>query len=88
MGPEIRKMIAYRQLNLLDEWPLRGKYDAIFCRNVMIYFDDPTKARLIQRFHDQLGPQGYLYIGHSERLLGPSTDSFVTAGQTIFRRRV
>jgi len=87
MGPEIQKLVSFRQLNLLDEWPLKGKFDAIFCRNVMIYFDEPTKARLIDRFHDQLLPEGFLYIGHSERLVGPATDSFVTAGQTIFRRR-
>jgi chemotaxis protein methyltransferase CheR len=87
MGPEIQKLVSFRQLNLLDEWPLKGKFDAIFCRNVMIYFDEPTKARLIERFHDQLVPQGFLYIGHSERLVGPATDRFVTAGQTIFRRR-
>ncbi|HEX8446963.1 MAG TPA: protein-glutamate O-methyltransferase CheR [Sphingomonas sp.] len=87
MGPEIQKLVAFRQLNLLDEWPIKGKFDAIFCRNVMIYFDEPTKARLIERFHEKLVPNGFLYIGHSERLVGPATDRFEPAGQTIFRRR-
>lgn len=86
MAPELMALIAFRQLNLLDEWPIRVKFDAIFCRNVMIYFDDAVKSRLIERFADQLAPGGYLYIGHSERLVGPAAGRFAPAGQTIYRR--
>ncbi|MBU3076511.1 CheR family methyltransferase [Sphingomonas quercus] len=85
MAPELMTLIAFRQLNLLDEWPIKVKFDAIFCRNVMIYFDDAVKSRLIERFAERLAPGGYLYIGHSERLVGPATNRFVPAGQTIYR---
>ncbi|MDP1027261.1 protein-glutamate O-methyltransferase CheR [Sphingomonas sp. KR1UV-12] len=87
MAPELKRIIAYRQLNLLDPWPMQGKFDAIFCRNVMIYFDEPTKARLIERFAELLAPGSFLYIGHSERVIGPATDAFEPAGNTIYRRR-
>jgi chemotaxis protein methyltransferase CheR len=65
---ELRSLIRFRQLNLLQDWPFKGMFDAIFCRNVMIYFDGPTKARLIDRFIAQIKPGGWLYIGHSESL--------------------
>jgi chemotaxis protein methyltransferase CheR len=87
MAPELKRIISYRQLNLLDPWPMQGKFDAIFCRNVMIYFDEPTKARLIERFAELLAPGSFLYIGHSERVIGPATDAFEPVGNTIYRRR-
>jgi chemotaxis protein methyltransferase CheR len=58
----------------------------IFCRNVMIYFDDPTKARLQARFAEQLAPGGYLYLGHSERLASAVMHQFTCVGRTIFRK--
>jgi chemotaxis protein methyltransferase CheR len=64
---------------------MRGLFDAIFCRNVMIYFDGPTKMALIDRFIDQLKPNGWLYIGHSESLLGTHRN-LSHAGRTIYRR--
>lgn len=80
-----RSLIAFRQLNLLEAWPFRGQFDAIFCRNVMIYFDGPTKSALVDRFVQQLIPGGWLYIGHSESLLG-SHSGLKLVGRTIYRR--
>jgi chemotaxis protein methyltransferase CheR len=83
--PELRQLIAFKQLNLLDAWPMKGPFDAIFCRNVMIYFDNPTKARLVQRFADLLAPGGWLYIGHSETILDQKT-VFRLRGPTIYQK--
>jgi chemotaxis protein methyltransferase CheR len=85
MAEEIRALIAYRQLNLLGAWPMKGMFDAIFCRNVMIYFDGPTKSKLVERFTQQLKPGGWLYIGHSESLIG-SHPGLQLNGRTIYRR--
>jgi chemotaxis protein methyltransferase CheR len=65
----IRERIVYRRLNLMEEdWRVRGPLHAIFCRNAMIYFDPPTQARLVGRFHGLLAPGGYLFVGLSESL--------------------
>jgi chemotaxis protein methyltransferase CheR len=86
MGDELKSLISFRHLNLMDHpWPMRGLFDAIFCRNVMIYFDGPTKMALIDRFIDHLKPNGWLYIGHSESLLGTHRN-LSHAGRTIYRR--
>lgn len=82
-----RAIVRFRLLNLLGDWPIKGRFDAIFCRNVMIYFDGPTKERLVDRFAEALNPGGYLYIGHSERVTGPALASLELAGPTIYRRR-
>jgi len=84
-GDTTRSLIAFRKLNLLGPWPFRGPFDAIFCRNVMIYFDGPTKATLIERFIQHIKPGGWLYIGHSESLLG-SHPGLALVGRTIYRR--
>ncbi|TFI59594.1 protein-glutamate O-methyltransferase CheR [Sphingomonas parva] len=81
---EVRKMVTARVLNLFEAWPMRQKYDVIFCRNVMIYFDDAAKAELEARFVDLLVPGGYLYIGHSERLIGAAATQMKPAGHTIY----
>ena len=65
---------------------MKGRFDVIFCRNVMIYFDNPTKEKLVSRFAGALAPGGYLYIGHSERVTGPAAEQFQVAGPTIYRR--
>ena len=86
MDEEIRSLITFRRLNLMDHpWPFRGQFDAVFCRNVMIYFDGPTKAKLIERFVQQLRPNGWLYIGHSESLIG-AHPGLQSAGRTTYRR--
>ncbi len=64
----VRRMVRLAWLNLIDAWPMKGPFDVIFCRNVMIYFDRPTQQRLINRFWDILGAGGYLFVGHSEGL--------------------
>ena len=66
---------------------MRQQYDVIFCRNVMIYFDDNATSELIARFSRLLRPGGYLYIGHSERLIGPGADVLTNCGQTIYRKQ-
>jgi chemotaxis protein methyltransferase CheR len=66
----LRKMVHFAHLNLVDPWPMKGLFDVIFCRNVMIYFDKPTQQRLIDRFWGQLAQGGTLFIGHSESLAG------------------
>lgn len=84
---ELQEQITFRQINLLDDpWPMRWdtRFDIIFCRNVVIYFDKPTQKRLFARFEERLHPGGYLFIGHSESLLGIS-DAFESLGQTIYR---
>ncbi|WP_267379771.1 MULTISPECIES: protein-glutamate O-methyltransferase CheR [unclassified Sphingomonas] len=86
MSPELKRVLAYRRLNLLESWPMKGRFDVVFCRNVMIYFDEPTKARLIERFAELMAPGSFLYIGHSERVIGPATSAFEPVGQTIYRR--
>jgi chemotaxis protein methyltransferase CheR len=83
---ELRNAIAFRRLNLLESWPMSGAFQAIFCRNVMIYFDAALKARLIDRFADVLTPDGILYLGHSESILGEHP-KLISCGDTIYRRR-
>lgn len=86
IDPAVQAMVRFRVLNLMGEWPMQRPFDVIFCRNVMIYFDGPTKERLVERFARQLVPGGYLYIGHSERVSGPATALLEPVGPTIYRR--
>jgi chemotaxis protein methyltransferase CheR len=82
---DVRSLVAFRRLNLMEPWPFSGLFDAIFCRNVMIYFDAPTKAALVERFKRQIKPGGWLYIGHSESLIG-SHPGLDLVGRTTYRR--
>jgi chemotaxis protein methyltransferase CheR len=86
IAPAVRSLARFRTLNLHGPWPMQGKFDVIFCRNVMIYFDNPTKERLVARFAEALAPGGWLYVGHSERVTGPALQLLATAGPTIYRR--
>ena len=84
---EIRALIDFCQLNLLDpHWPLSGPFDAIFCRNVFIYFDKATQNSILRRFAELLRPQGRLFVGHSE-VLNQVADLWQPCGRTIYRLR-
>jgi chemotaxis protein methyltransferase CheR len=85
VSEDLRTLIAFRQLNLIGPWPFRGMFDAIFCRNVMIYFDNATKQTLVDRFTAQIRPGGWLYIGHSESLLG-GHPGLRLVGRTVYGR--
>lgn len=81
---ELRRLISYQQLNLLDpRWPLQGTFDAIFCRNVMIYFDKGTQYKILQRFVPLLEPHGLLFVGHSESL-HHAAEFFRLRKQTVY----
>ncbi|MEM9426312.1 MAG: protein-glutamate O-methyltransferase CheR [Pseudomonadota bacterium] len=83
----LRKIVRFRQLNLNGKtWPMKGPFDAIFCRNVVIYFNDETQANLWPRFHALLRPGGLLILGHSERLQPIEDSGFETAGVTTYRK--
>lgn len=66
--PQLQSMVSFAKLNLMEEWPMNGLFDVIFCRNVMIYFDKPTQEKLVKRFWSMLEDGGYLLVGHSESL--------------------
>ncbi len=86
VADEIKAMIHFKRLNLADTaWPMRGPFDIIFCRNVVIYFEREMRQNLIARFHDLLIKDGHLFIGHSESLFGVS-ERFRSLGNTIHRK--
>ncbi len=68
--PELRRSVRFERMNLMQPFHAAGRHTVIFCRNVMIYFDKPTQENLVRRFAEQLEPGGYLFIGHSEGLMG------------------
>lgn len=82
---EVRDLVSFRQLNLLEAWTLVGPIDLIFCRNVIIYFDQATQQKLFDRFANILGAQAFLYLGHSESMLGVN-DRFKPLGHTIYQK--
>jgi chemotaxis protein methyltransferase CheR len=82
---ELRNLITFKQLNLMHEWPMRGPFDAIFCRNVVIYFDKATQRALFERMSKLQRPGDYLFLGHSESLYRVS-DRYELIGKTIYRR--
>jgi chemotaxis protein methyltransferase CheR len=85
IAPEVQSLITFKQLNLLGPWPMKGPFDVIFCRNVMIYFDAETKTKLVGRLHELLKSGGWLYVGHSESLLDQH-HHFKLGGHTIYQK--
>jgi chemotaxis protein methyltransferase CheR len=83
----VRELVSFKPLNLIGPWPMKGPFDAIFCRNVAIYFDKPTQGEVFGRFSKLLAPQGFLYIGHSENL-GSGGDGFRLVGKTIYQSKL
>ena len=82
---ELRRLVVFRTLNLNGAWPMPGKFHAIFCRNVVIYFDEQTQQTVWSKFAGKLERGGVLYIGHSERVTGPAAARFVSDGVTAYR---
>ena len=82
----VKRLIRFNELNLLNSWPMQGRFDAIFCRNVVIYFDLETQTRLWPRFREALTPGGLLFLGHSERIGDPAAFGFECSGPTSYRR--
>jgi chemotaxis protein methyltransferase CheR len=82
---ELKSLITFRRLNLLDPWPMKGPFDVIFCRNVVIYFDKETQRQLFERMAALQEPGGWLFIGHSENLFNV-TKSYKLVGRTVYRR--
>ncbi len=75
--PELRSEVVYRPFNLMDPIHVKKPYQVVFCRNVMIYFDTPTKAALVQRIYDALCPGGFLFIGHTESIPKPTPFNYI-----------
>ena len=86
IADRVRSLVSFNELNLLGPWPMKGQFDAVFCRNVMIYFDGDTQAKLCGHFADLMPAGGVLYIGHSERL-GEDDLSFDLCGRTTYIKR-
>jgi chemotaxis protein methyltransferase CheR len=82
---ELRNLVTFKQLNLMHEWPMKGPFDAIFCRNVIIYFDKDTQRALFERMAALQRPGDFLFLGHSESLYRVS-DRYELIGRTIYRR--
>ena len=81
----VKRLITFNELNLMAQWPFKGPFDVIFCRNVVIYFDEPTQMKIWSRFAGMLGDNGHLYIGHSERVSGEAKNQFDNIGITTYR---
>ncbi len=85
LKPSVRDMISFKRLNLLGKWPMKGPFDIIFCRNVVIYFDKPTQKVLFDRYADLLHDDGFLYVGHSENLFNV-TDRFKLIERSTYKK--
>ena len=82
---DLREMISFKRLNLIQEWPIKRKFDIIFCRNVFIYFDGPTKEMILERYYELLNDGGYLILGHSESIHSMNND-YQSVGHTIYKK--
>lgn len=83
--PELQKLLQFTKINLLETLPVKGPFDALFCRNVMIYFDKPTQYSILEKFSPLLREDGYLYAGHSESFMH-AADLFRSLGRTVYER--
>jgi chemotaxis protein methyltransferase CheR len=86
MHQQLQSLITFNQLNLLEPWPMKGPFDMIFCRNVLIYFDRKTQQDIIRRMHGLLKPGGVLALGHSESI-GECNSLFENIGRTLFKKK-
>ncbi len=85
VSPELQKLITFKQLNLMNDWPMSGPFDLIFCRNVVIYFNKPTQQVLFDRYAGLLDEGGHLFLGHSETMF-QKTDRYRLIGKTIYQK--
>lgn len=85
ISDKVKRLITFNELNLMTQWPFKGGFDVIFCRNVVIYFDEPTQMKIWTRFAGLLPEGGHLYIGHSERVSGDAKNQFDNIGITTYR---
>jgi chemotaxis protein methyltransferase CheR len=88
IGSEARALVSFREMNLMERWPVKGPFDAIFCRNVVIYFDRETQERMWSGFAGVMRDGSVLYAGHSERVTGADAHRLISDGITtyVFRR--
>ncbi len=84
VSEEMRQLVSFKELNLIGQWPIKGPFDVIFCRNVVIYFNEETQAKIWGRYAGLLAPGALLCIGHSERLSGPAQNHFKPVGTTMY----
>lgn len=84
----VKELVSFRQLNLHAKWPMNGSFDVIFCRNVVIYFDDDTQVQLYRRFASSLHESGWLLLGHSERLGAKVAELFKSVGVTTYQPNI
>lgn len=85
VSSELKQLITFNQLNLMNEWPLKGLFDLIFCRNVVIYFSKDTQRKLVSRYADYTKDQGHLFLGHSESLF-KVTDRYKLIKNTMYQK--
>ena len=85
ISDDLRTLVTFNRLNLFDPWPMRGSFDLISCRNVIIYFDVPNKTKLVTGYRDKLNPGGHLFLGHSESL-PQGIGGFTSCGHTVYRK--
>lgn len=81
----VRELVQFNVLNFLDKWPMKRKFDVIFCRNALIYFQADMQEQIFDGFINHLNEGGYMYIGHSERIVGRAVDKFKSVGPTSFQ---
>lgn len=85
VNSSLQSMVSFKQLNLMEPWPMKNRFDIIFCRNVLIYFDKDTQGRLVNRYGELLEDHGRLFVGHSENLL-KVTNRYSLLGKTIYKK--